>query len=405
MGSATAAASRSRESGLTLKSALVVPTELSRRELSWVIGGPQGGGINASAEIYAKALTRGGLHVFANIEFHSNIMGKHSYYRVTAAPLPVRSHVDEIHMLVALDQESLFGDALERKHYPSHIGHVHRVAPAGGIVYDADLKIDPAQFQERPARRLAALPPEQRKPRILIKGVQAVGIAKIKAGLGLQTYYPISPATDESVYLEAKGPQYQLTVVQAEDEIASINMAIGAAHMGIRAATSTAGPGFALMSEGFGFAAITEAPGPVVFLWQRGGPSTGLPTRTEQADLQFALHPAHGDFPHIVIASGDIEEAFVDSFESFNLADRYQVPVIVLLEKFRASSLFTSDRLDASKLKIDRGLVYQPVSPERNGYRRHAITADGISPRALPGTAGRMFSTHRPGPSPPGAFH
>src|SRR5256885_15241462 len=473
MGSATTAASRSRESGLTLKSALVVPTELSRRELSWVIGGPQGGGINASAEIYAKARPRGGLHVFATIEFHSNIMGKHSYSRVPAAPAPVRSHVDEIHVLAALDRESLFGDALDRKHSPSHTGHVHRVAPGGGIVYDADLKIDPAQFQRDdirlypvpyfevleealkqlgkggqsrkyivmrntvalgasvaligydedllfeairesfkgrkaeaaemnvlavkaaagyvrapfqggPARPPAAPPAEQRKPRILIKGVQAVGIAKIKAGLGLQTYYPISPATDESVYLEAKGPQYQLNVVPAEDEIASINMAIGAAHMGIRAATSTAGPGFALMSEGFGFAAITEAPGPVVFLWQRGGPSTGLPTRTEQADLQFALHPAHGDFPHIVIASGDIEEAFVDSFESFNWADRYQVPVIVLLEKFLASSLFTSDRLDTSKLEIDRGLVYQPVSPEKNGYRRHAITADGISPRALP---------------------
>jgi 2-oxoglutarate ferredoxin oxidoreductase subunit alpha len=459
-----------------------VPTELSRRELSWVIGGPQGGGINASAEIYAKALMRGGLHVFANIEFHSNIMGKHSYYRVTAAPVPVRSHIDEIHLLVALDQESLFGDALERKHYPSHTGHVHQVAAGGGIVYDADLKIDPAHFQrddirlypvpyfevleealkqlgkggqsrkyivmrntvalgasvalmgydlallseairesfkgrkaeaaemnvlavqaaaayvrahfqQLPARQLTPLPAEQRPSRILIKGVQAVGIAKLKAGLGLQTYYPISPATDESVYLEAKGPQYQLTVVQAEDEIASINMAIGAAHMGIRAATSTAGPGFALMSEGFGFAAITEAPGPVVFLWQRGGPSTGLPTRTEQADLQFALHPAHGDFPHIVVASGDIEEAFLDSFESFNWADRYQVPVIVLLEKFLASSLFTSDRLDTSKLRIDRGLVYQPVTPEKNGYRRHAITADGISPRSLPGTPGGIFST------------
>src|SRR5256885_5111420 len=489
MGSATTAASRSRESGLTLKSALVVPTELSRRELSWVIGGPQGGGINASAEIYAKARPRGGLHVFANIEFHSNIMGKHSYYRVTAAPVPVRSHVDEIHVLVALAPKALCAEAPNRNNPRSPTGHVPQVAPGGGIVYDADLKIDPAQFkrddirlypvpyfevleealkqlgkggqsrkyivmrntvalgasvaligydedllfeairesfkgrkaeaaemnvlavkaaadyvrahfQERPARRLAALPAEQRKPRILIKGVQAVGIAKIKAGLGLQTYYPISPATDESVYLEAKGPQYQLTVVQAEDEIASINMAIGAAHMGIRAATSTAGPGFALMSEGFGFAAITEAPGPVVFLWQRGGPSTGLPTRTEQADLQFALHPAHGDFPHIVVAPGDIDEAFVDSFESFNWADRYQMPVVVLLEKFLASSLFTSDRLDTSKLKIDRGLVYQPVSPEKNGYRRHAITPDGISPRALPGTAGRLLSSPTPGDAP-----
>src|SRR3989440_12385531 len=146
MGSATTAASRSRESGLTLKSALVVPTELSRREFSWVLGGPQGGGMNASAEIYARALSHGGLHVFATIESHSNIMGKHSYYRVTASPVPVHSHVDDIHMLVALDQESLFGDAAERKHYPSHTGHVHQVAPGGGIVYDADLKIDPAQF-------------------------------------------------------------------------------------------------------------------------------------------------------------------------------------------------------------------------------------------------------------------
>jgi len=459
-----------------------VQTELSRRELSWVIGGPQGGGINASAEIYAKALMRGGLHVFANIEFHSNIMGKHSYYRVSAAPVPIRSHVDDIHMLVALDLETLFGDAIERKHYPSHQGHVHRVAPGGGVVYDADLKVETdrfgrddiqlypvpylevldqalqrlgkggqsrkyivmrnivalgasvgligydeellldairdsfkgrkaeaaemnvlavqaaaeyarSQFVKRPERQIQALPVPQRKARILIKGVQAVGIAKLKAGLGLQTYYPISPATDESVYVESKGPSYQCTVVQCEDEIASINMAVGAAHMGIRAATSTAGPGFALMPEGVGFAAITEAPGPVIFLWQRGGPSTGLPTRTEQADLQFALHPAPGDFPHIVVASGDIDEAFADSFESFNWADRYQVPVIVLLEKFLASSLYTADRPDMSRLRIDRGMLYQPAAPDKDGYRRHALTADGISPRSLPGTAGGIFST------------
>src|SRR5947209_4764007 len=242
-----------------------------------------------------------------------------------------------------------------------------------------------SHFSVRPERRLAPVPVEQRKNRMLIKGFQAVGIAKLRAGLGLQTYYPISPATDESVYLEAKGPQYQCTVVQCEDEIASINMAIGAAHMGVRAATSTAGPGFALMSEGFGFAAITEAPGPVVFLWQRGGPSTGLPTRTEQADLQFALHPAHGDFPHIVVAPGDIEESFSDSFESFNWADRYQMPVVVLLEKFLASSLFSSEPIDMSKLKIDRGQIYQPADADGDGYRRHAITADGVSPRTLPG--------------------
>ncbi len=447
-----------------------------------MIGGPQGGGINSSAEIYAKALMRGGLSVFANIEFHSNIMGKHSFYRVTAAPTQIRSHVDTVHMLVALDAETLVGDAAERKHYPSHRGHIHEVAPSGGVVYDADLKIDRAQFgrediyfypvpylevldealqqlgkggqarkylvmrntvalgasigllgydeelvievirasfrgrkaeaaemnalairaaaayarqhfQQRPHRQLHPLPPEQRRRRLLIRGVQAVGIAKIKAGLGLQTYYPISPATDESVYLEGKAPAFQMTVVQCEDEIASINMAVGAAHMGVRAATSTAGPGFSLMPEGLGFAAITEAPGPVVFLWQRGGPSTGMPTRSEQADLQFALHPGHGDFPHIVIASGDIEEAFYDSFESFNWADRYQVPVVVLLDKFLASSYWTIDGIDMSMLAIDRGQLYQPMAAGKDGYRRHALTADGISPRSLPGMPGGIFST------------
>jgi 2-oxoglutarate ferredoxin oxidoreductase subunit alpha len=131
----------------------------------------------------------------------------------------------------------------------------------------------------------------------------------------------------------------------------------------------------------------------VIFLWQRGGPSTGLPTRSEQADLQFALHPAHGDFPHIVIAPGDLEEAFYHSFESFNWADRYQVPVLVLLDKFLASSFFTVGELEMSRLRIDRGLVYQPTSPDRDGYRRHALTANGISPRSVPGIAGGVFST------------
>ncbi len=447
-----------------------------------MIGGAQGSGINASAEIFAKALMRGGLSVFANIEFHSNIMGKHSYYRVTASTEAIRSHTDPVDLLVALDRETLFGDAAERKHYPSHRGHVHELAPGGGIVYDSELKVAPEEFgrndvlvypvpylevleealqevgkggqarkylimrntialgasvgllgydpelvaevirdsfkgrkadaaalnvlaiekaaayardhfPQRPARQVAPLPPEQRTRRLMIRGSYAVGIAKIKAGLAFQTYYPISPATDESVYLESKGPKYQLTVVQCEDEISSINMAVGAAHMGVRAATSTAGPGFALMPEGLGFAAITEAPGPVVFLWQRGGPSTGLPTRHEQADLGFALHPGQGDFPHIVIASGDIEEAFRDSYESFNWADRYQVPVIVLLDKFLAHSYWTVDALEMSDLKVDRGKIFRPKEPDKDGYRRHAITDDGVSPRAFPGTPGSVFST------------
>src|SRR2546425_12854174 len=150
--------------------------------------------------------------------------------------------------------------------------------------------------------------------RMMIRGVQAVGIAKLKAGCGFQTYYPITPATDESEYLESHQKDYNMIVVQTEDEIAAINMATGAEHAGLRSSTSTSGPGFSLMAEGLGWAGITEAPGPVVILYQRAGPATGLPTRTEQADLRFALHAAHGEFPRIIIAPGDVVETYYDTF-------------------------------------------------------------------------------------------
>ena len=173
---------------------------------------------------------------------------------------------------------------------------------------------------------------------MMIRGVQAIGIAKIKAGCGFQTYYPITPATDESEFLESHQKDYNMIVVQTEDEIAAINMATGAAHAGLRSSTSTSGAGFSLMAEGLGWAGITEAPGPVIILYQRTGPATGLPTRTEQGDLRFVLHAAHGEFPRMVIAPGDAVEAYYDTFDAFNYADRYQVPVVVMVDKFIAST-------------------------------------------------------------------
>jgi 2-oxoglutarate ferredoxin oxidoreductase subunit alpha len=235
---------------------------------------------------------------------------------------------------------------------------------------------------------------------MLLRGMHACAIGKIKAGLAIQTYYPISPATDESVYLESLQRNYDLAVVQTEDEIAAINMAVGAAHAGVRVATSTSGPGASLMIEGIGFASITEAPGPVLFLWQRGGPSTGLPTRQEQGDLRFALQLAHGEAPHIVVAPGDPQEIFDDSFESFNWADRYQMPVIVMLDKYLSTAFWTLDQLETEKGKIDRGVLWQPgANGHANGngshgdpgYLRYAFTEDGISPRAIPGQEGAIF--------------
>ena len=257
------------------------------------------------------------------------------------------------------------------------------------------------------------------KARILAKGYEIVAIAKLKAGCAFQTYYPISPATDESVYLERQQRDYSLLVVQTEDEISSINMAVGAAHMGVRASTATSGPGFALMVEGIGFASITEAPGPVIVLYQRGGPSTGMPTRQEQGDLQFALHPAQGDFPHIVIAPGDLRECFQDTFSAFNWAERYQMPVIVLADKKLASVYTTIDKLELKWDQIDRGELFtgsewtplDAKGPNDSGsqsghngnghgkldlasvkeYLRYSFGKDGISPRSRPGVQGGRY--------------
>jgi len=445
-----------------------------------MIGGPQGSGINSVAENFARACMRGGLHIFANIEYHSNIKGEHSYYRLRVEAKEPRSHVDWVDLLVALDKETLFGDL--NKVNPTHRGHRHEVSPGGGIIYDTSLKLTPDSFgrddinlfglpyldllieslkefgherelskyqvmvntialgaslglvdydfdlaaaaiREGFTGRKAALgdlnvsaarhgydyakknfgndkfpiklrPQPVTEKRLMIRGIQAIGIAKMKAGCGFQTYYPITPATDESEYLESHQKDYNMIVVQTEDEIAAINMATGAAHAGLRSSTSTSGPGFSLMAEGLGWAGITEAPGPVVILYQRAGPATGLPTRTEQADLRFVLHAAHGEFPRMVIAPGDAVEAYYDTFDAFNYADRYQLPVIVMVDKFIASTYRDVAYLNGDGMKVDRGNMLKDEDVAKmTDYRRYQYNELGISPRAIPGQKGGIFWT------------
>ncbi|MFQ5743190.1 MAG: 2-oxoacid:acceptor oxidoreductase subunit alpha [Acidobacteriota bacterium] len=234
--------------------------------------------------------------------------------------------------------------------------------------------------------------------RILVNGNQAVAMGKIAGGMSFQSYYPISPATDESVYLEAhetfksrNGEQESVLVVQTEDEIAAITMAAGAALTGARAATATSGPGFSLMAEGLGWAGNNEVP-VVVTLYQRGGPSTGMPTRSEQGDLWFALNAGHGEFPRIVLASGDLIEAFYDAAQAFNYAERYQTPVIHILDKAMSSSTRTVPPFDLERIIIERGEVYEPDGAPGNGtpFPRFQPTESGVSPRPLLGTPGGM---------------
>ena len=237
---------------------------------------------------------------------------------------------------------------------------------------------------------------------IIVQGNQSSALGKMVAGCRFQTYYPITPASDDSEFLEANeilelndsGKKGSTVVVQTEDEIAAIAMAIGSALTGARSATATSGPGFSLMAEALGWAGINEVP-VVISLYQRAGPSKGLPTRHEQGDLNFAIHAGHGEFPRIVLASGDIEESFYDTIKVFNLAERYQMPVIHLLDKAIANSVTTCRNFDPTKVPIERGLLVTQITEAQKGaagnYRRFMLTDNPITPRVALGTKDAIF--------------
>src|SRR2546426_4839834 len=485
-------------------------------DLSWMIGGPQGSGVDSSANVFARACAAGGLNIFGKREFYSNIMGEHSYFALRARSDVVRSHVDAVNVLATFEAETLFR-------------HAREVTDDGAIVYDpslgktrlsdiptiekrldADLRtylisrgvgetiddmlaalkqrgvalvpipykdlleqiadefqIDQLSKISRVVNMLAvgasfgilgfdfemmrraledvfrakakvvnmnaagarkaydiakALVPEfpyrleklpRAESRLFLTGSQATALGKLYGGMRFQTYYPITPASDESEFLEenevldlnghglapeasgAATPKEggaSILVVQTEDEIAAITMATGAALTGARSATATSGPGFSLMMEGIGWASINEVP-VVITLYQRAGPSTGMPTRHEQGDLRFALHAGHGESPRILLASGDFEECIRDGFLAFNYADRYQMPVIHLVDKALANSYATIAPPDLSDLRIERGalaLANNGYSKE-DPYKRFDLGNGPVSPRALLGQEGTIF--------------
>jgi len=253
--------------------------------------------------------------------------------------------------------------------------------------------------------RLAPRPFPEGETRVLLTGAQAIGLGKVLGGMRFQTYYPITPASDESEYIEANqvldlngssgvgspgDGKGSVVVMQTEDEIAAITMAVGAALAGARSATCTSGPGFCLMMEGIGWAGINEVP-VVITLYQRAGPSTGMPTRHEQGDLRFALHAGHGDVPRIVLASGDFEDSFYDAVRAFNYAERYQMPVIHIVDKAIANSTMTMPIPDPAAVRIHRGLMANGDGGTKDAYRRFAVTDSGVSPRAVVGQPGTIF--------------
>ena len=257
-------------------------------------------------------------------------------------------------------------------------------AARAGYAYVLDNFKDDFAYQLKPRK--------QTRPQITVNGAEAVGLGAIAAGCQVYSAYPMTPSSPVLHYLASKEGETGMVVRQPEDEISAINVAIGASYTGARAMTGTAGGGFSLMVESVGLAAITETP-LVVLEAMRPGPATGLPTWTDQGDLRFIMHAAQGEFPRVILAPGDVDESFRLTFDAFNLADRYQLPVFVLTDKYLNESHFATAPFETKGLKIDRGKVVSEAQLKRlkRRFKRYELSPDGVSPRSLPGQEGGIF--------------
>lgn len=414
-----------------------------------LFGGQAGYGIMSAGAMIAKAAGRNGLWAFVVNEYPSLIKGGLNTCSVTLDSQPLQAYEERLDFLCVLSQQALDQNyaKLDREAailydsdavkpdtakipagvslYPvkligSLTGETAKVMANSAMVgafcalagFPVDLIADlmksgfikakvlqpnldllrqsyeqtRSQYSEHKAFPLLFKPNEQKK--MLLNGNDAIAMGAIKAGVKFAAGYPMTPGSSVLTYLADHAAQYGLIFKQAEDEIAAINMLIGAGFAGVRAIGSTSGGGFALMTEALGFAAQGEVP-LVMVNAQRGGPSTGLPTRTAQADLNFVVHASQGEFPRIVVAPGDVEECFVETYRLFNLVEKYQVPGIILTDKYLADSGITHPYFEEQGLSIERGkLVDEAWLQENQPYLRYRITDDGVSPRAIPGQKG-----------------
>ncbi|MDP6685864.1 MAG: 2-oxoacid:acceptor oxidoreductase family protein, partial [Candidatus Omnitrophota bacterium] len=221
------------------------------------------------------------------------------------------------------------------------------------------------------------------KDHFILNGNEAIGLGAIYAGCKFYSAYPMSPSTGIMNLVAHYAEKLNIVVEQAEDEIAAINMIIGASFAGARAMTSTSGGGFALMHEGISLAAMTETP-VVIANAQRPAPATGFPTRTEQGDLDFLIHSGHGEFAKVVYTPGTIEEAFYLTMKAFDIAEKYQVPVLILTDQHLADSNRNIDPANLKIIKIERHIISKSASKDIKEYKRYKLTKSGISPRAIP---------------------
>ena len=410
-------------------------------EVSVVLCGEAGQGIQTAEQILARFLKLSGFHVFATKEYMSRVRGGSNSTEIRISSKRVSAYLDRIDILIPFHQGAIkhvekritpetivLGDKeiiskdspLEVKEFidipfskiASDIGgriYVNIIAAGvvlGTIGVEQHLLTNfireffSKKSEDVIKRNIEAIKKGyevgtqilnsgkieftiRSSPRIkdenLLNGAEAVGLGALAGGCKFLSSYPMSPSTGVMVFLSQQMEDFDMVVEQAEDEISAINMAIGASYGGARSMVTTSGGGFALMIEGVSLAGMLEIP-VVIHLGQRPGPATGLPTRTEQADLELALYSGHGEFPRIILAPGNLKDAFFLTQKAFNLADKYQIPVFVLTDQYLIDSLMNLPLLDISDTRDENHVV-----KTHKGYKRYELTEDGISPRGIPG--------------------
>lgn len=413
------------------------------------IGGEAGQGIQTIGDTLARVFSRTGYHVYSHQDYESRIRGGHNFYQIRLSDLPVSAPREQVDIIVALDRGSITLHEAELREHGRIIGDLAtlKLTPekkqfidipfadlatkSGGsaimantvaigavlgmlgmelaklfdIITDTFVKKGEAVIQ---ANRNAALagydfaikqcsecsfsvtPGAEQK--LLMGGVESIAFGALASGCKFYSAYPMTPSTGIMNYLASKEKEYGVVVEQAEDEIAAINMTLGASFAGVRAMTGTSGGGFALMVEGVSLAAMTETP-IVIALGQRPGPATGLPTRTEQGDLSMVLAAGHGEFPRIVFAPGSPRQAVTLTNKAFELAEKYQVPSFILFDTYFSDSQWTLDGLDLSTLTTIDHRLRGPAFKSLLEYKRHAYTETGVSPLAVPGEAEHLVVT------------
>jgi len=405
---------------------------MARNDINVLIGGEAGQGLATIGEIVAKALVRSGYSIVVTQSYESRIRGGHNTFAVRVSVDEIAAPQETVDLLLALNEETVTlhsdelspegvivadesfevtGDRCLRVPYKQLATDRYVNVAALGVVasllgLDDELTLNAVEeaFGKKDAKVrgenrkalksaygwcagqpscVASLSPaSKRAPRLVLNGNESIALGAISAGLRFCSFYPMTPATSIVLNLTAHAKEMGLVVEQAEDEIAAINMALGASFAGAPSMVATSGGGFALMVEGVSLAAMTETP-IVIVVAQRPGPATGLPTRTEQGDLEFVLHAGHGEFPRAIFAPCNGEECFYLTRKAFELAERYQGPTFVLTDQFLADSYravepFEIEQLSEVRCGAEASSIEEP-------YRRYAMTDSGVSPRLLPG--------------------